>query len=147
MDIVNIYSDGSYTSTNAVWAFICFDLDGKEIFKNRGMLKGKINSMHQVGGELYGVMEALRYCKANNYKANLFVDYTGLINWVADIVGAGRPWKCKNEFTNEYRNFIIEYKQYINSINLVKGHAGIAGNEAVDGYASALWNKKNENNN
>jgi hypothetical protein len=144
METIQVFSDGSFTKTNAIWGFIACSKDGTELFRNRGMLKGKINMLWQIGGEIFGVTEGIRYCKLNNYKADFVVDYVGLLMWIADMLEIGKPWKCKNEFTTEYRNFMLENKQYLNSMTLVRGHGNCAGNNAVDAYCSALWHTKKD---
>lgn len=130
--IIDIYTDGSFNKENASWAFICVS-EGKEIYREKGMLFGEINSMWQVGGELAAVMEGIDYCKNNNYKCNIYYDFKGIFKWVADIFNQ-KPWKTKNKFTQEYREYMWENKYWINSMTWTKSHADCFWNNKVDEF-------------
>lgn len=130
-EIVNLYCDGSFNGKNASWGFIVVDKNNKILYKNKGILAGEINKMYQIGGEIYGCIEGIKYCISAGFICKVYYDYQGLQSWVADIYG-GKVWKAKNEWSQMYRNFIIQHKQHINSFNKVKSHSGNKFNEEVD---------------
>ena len=138
MDIVNVYVDGSYGKNNltycASWAYIVFNIKNEILHKDKGILYGEINSIRQIGGELKSVMEAINYCIKNKYKANIYFDYIGIRNWCHDLFNK-TPWKCKNKWTKEYREFMILNKDYINKMIKVKSHSGNEFNDMVDKLA------------
>ncbi len=138
MNIVDIYVDGSYGKNNLIycasWAYIV--ISNKEvIYKDKGILYGEINSMHQIGGELNAVKEAINYCIKNDFKCNIFYDYIGIKKWVLDSFDGKKPWKCKNKYTKEYREFILKNRDYIESMHWVKSHNNNFYNEMVDKLA------------
>ena len=137
-EIVDIYTDGNYHSYDgiATWGFVVVK-NNKEIYREKGNITDKITlEGWQVGAELEAVKQGIEYCKKNNYKCNIFYDYIGVFNWVKDLFNKGKPWKTKKPYTKEYRKFIGENKDYINSYSWVKGHSGDKFNEEVDGFIS-----------
>lgn len=132
-EIVHCYVDGGYVKGRATWGFIVINKDNKLIHKSKGKLIGSINKMNQIGGEIYSAMQAVEYCRNNNYKCLIFFDFVGIKHWVADIFGK-QPWKAKNHWTKQYREFMILNKEYIEGMVKVKSHSGNYWNEYVDKY-------------
>jgi ribonuclease HI len=143
MEILNIYVDGSFLEETVGWAFIILDSSDKVVHSASGTLSGEISSMHQVGGELKAVLEAISYCKKCQKVAKLFYDYEGIEKWVADLFG-GKPWKTNNQWTQKYRAYLLENKGFIHSMEKVKSHTGNVGNELVDSLAKDAIKKKKE---
>jgi len=136
MEIIDIYTDGSFnlTTRKASWAFIVVKND-EVIHKNKGIIDNDDwNTGFQISGECFAVVNALEWAKQNNYKLNLFVDYVGLIEWVADIWNR-KPWRTNTEYTIKYRKIVLESKDNINNIIKVKSHSGNKYNELCDAYA------------
>lgn len=128
---VQVYTDGSFDGVNPSWAFLIVQ-DNKVIFKNRGILDKYLDS-YQIGGECEAVIQALKYCKGNNLKAEIFYDYIGVLNWVADIIGM-KNWKTNKEVSQNYRAEVLKYKDYIINFIKVKAHSGDYFNEMVDKF-------------
>jgi ribonuclease HI len=136
METVDIYTDGTYKSYEniASWGFIVIH-NNKEIHREKGIVNDKDTLLGwQVGAELEAVIRGVEYCKANNYKCNIFYDYTGVFNWVKDLFNKGKSWKTKKTYTKKYREFISKNLPNINSYNWVKGHNGNFYNEEVDNF-------------
>lgn len=129
--IYKAFTDGSFNGTNSSWAYVIIDDKENIIKQDKGILDGKINSMHQIGGEIFAVQNAVFYCKENNLKCEIHHDYIGIKHWVADIWGE-KPWKAKNEWTKAYREFILNNKEVIHSMVWVKSHADNKWNNFID---------------
>jgi ribonuclease HI len=57
----------------------------------------------------------------------------GLRAWVGDLWNE-KPWRTNKEYTILYREKVLELKNYLVDMIKVKGHSGVAGNEAVDKF-------------
>lgn len=97
--------------------------------------------IQNVAGELKGVMEVLKWTQTNNFnKITFYYDYEGIEKWVTG------EWKAKNAITQEYVNFVKEYKEKADIeiyFEHVKAHSGISYNEQVDKLAKAALNGAN----
>lgn len=135
-ETIDIYVDGSFNDLKeeASWAYIVVK-EGTVLYKDRGTLEGEINKGRQVGGELRAVIEGIEYCKKNNKQCNIYFDYNGIFKWVADLFGK-KPWKTKRFYTKDYRNYIINNKEYIKSFVKVRSHTGNKFNELVNELAN-----------
>ena len=130
---VRAFTDGSYKHGKSSWAFIIVDKDNNIIYQERGFLRGKINKLHQISGELTSVLKAVEYCIINGYIVDIVTDYNGIILWLNDYFGNGqKPWKPKNIWTDNYREFMVRNKYAINSISKVAAHSGNLLNDYVD---------------
>jgi len=98
-------------------------------------------SMRNVAGEIMAVMMAFEHCiNVLKLKQDDVVvvhhDYVGIHNW---IKRKGEPdfWKCKNEITQAYRDYVNSIVRTRFKVEFVHtpGHKGIAGNEYVDAIA------------
>lgn len=136
MESVRIFVDGSWNGRNASWAFIVFDKnEDTPLFQNKGVLEGQINKMRNVAGEIKSVVEAVRYCKKENLKAEIYYDYKGIFNWVADIFNEKqKPWAANNKYTKAYRKIILDHAEHIESFHKVKSHSNNYCNDLVDAY-------------
>ena len=56
--IYKAFTDGSFNGTNSSWAYVIIDDKENIIKQDKGILDGKINSMHQIGGEIFAVQNA-----------------------------------------------------------------------------------------
>ncbi len=138
--IAKCYTDGSFNSYNASWAFIIVNDKGEEIHREKGILEGDINSLWQIGGEMKAVENAIKWCKSNNYLAEIYYDFKGLELWISDMTrNIEKPmWRAKNQWTKEYRNFMIQNKRFIHKLIWVKAHNNDKWNEEVDKYAKII---------
>ncbi len=132
MKVVDIYTDGSrnYNATITSWGFVVLD-SGAIIEERNGILTGPITIMYQIGGECQAVIEALKYCKQNNFKCDIYFDYIGLKCWVNDLFGE-KPWQTKNQWTKAYREELLSLKEFLNNMIKVKGHSNNEFNEYAD---------------
>lgn len=88
-------------------------------------------ALRNVFAELEGVKEAVLVAvNSNKTKITIYYDYKGIEMW------ATKKWKAKNEFTQNYIEFMQEKMKYIN-IEFVKvpAHSGIIYNEEADALA------------
>lgn len=139
--MLNIYTDGTYTSGNEYYggAYIVYDED-KRVHQDSG-IGSKAVSMRNVAGELSAVMHATKWVAQNKQKAIIIHDYNGISKWITG------EWSANNEFTQAYVRFMQPYYQRgIIRFQWVKGHTGVLGNELVDGLARrAVIDKKQWN--
>ena len=131
MEVLDIFVDGGFKNEKATWAFIVVDEHGNIIHQQKGSLEGKINSMRQIGGELKAAAEAVKYCRSIKKTARIFYDYYGIYKWIADIFNE-KPWGAKNEFTQNYRQFMVSNRRWIHEMVKVKSHSGNKFNDLVD---------------
>jgi ribonuclease HI len=132
-DYIDIYVDGSFKDGQALWAFVVVENDTM-IYGSNGRLNGPINEMRQVGGELKAVIQAICYARRVGRPARIFHDYNGISKWVADGWG-GKAWNCGNQWTQQYRDFVLKNRQHVHSFVKVKGHTGDKWNEEADRLA------------
>ncbi|MEK6883130.1 MAG: hypothetical protein AABY22_26125 [Nanoarchaeota archaeon] len=122
--MVDCFVDGSAAGKISSYGFIILEKD-KEIYRQSGIIEGEINKIWSVGAEITAVKEAITYCKSKDYKAILFFDMKGLYCWICDLFNKyERPWRVKNKFTKEYREFIKQNRHYIQDWQKVKAHTG-----------------------
>lgn len=130
--LVDVYTDGSFRKEEIRWGFVIV-LDNKELHRGSGSMPKSYNCYRQVAGELMAVGRAIEWAKLNDYKINLFYDYIGVYNWVADIKNDKKNlWQAKKDLTKRYRKFMLENARVVESFTWVKGHSGNKWNEVVD---------------
>lgn len=136
MKLVDIYSDGAYVNKIVTWGFIVV-FNSTEIYRKRDILPPVFSEGRQVPGELKGAIEGIKWSKINNYKCNIFYDYLGIYRWVSDLFGHSNKWRTNKFYTQQYRAFIKENLEWINSFKKVKSHSGNLFNELVDKFISS----------
>ena len=134
MKLYNIYTDGSFSEKfqTAPWGFVVYDENNEFVYQNKGAITdSEMISGRQIAAECEAVVQALQWCKGEGARGRIHADYQGCLSWVGDLVGIP-VWKTNKEYTKAYRTKIFELKNYLHSMVKVKGHSGVAGNEAVD---------------
>ena len=145
-DIVyDAYVDGSFSAKfdKGSWAYTIVESDQDvSIAEASGLidyaLQPDLKKLRNIATECQAVIHSLEYASQHGCKLNIHYDYIGLERWVWDITDNQTPWQCKNDFTWDYRQTVIEYEQYINKMIWVKGHAGNKWNEYTDVLATRL---------
>ena len=131
---MNVFTDGSFQNGKAVWGFVVFNDQNQKIHAAKGVIDNpKHNEGRQIAGECQAVLQALNWAKLNNQEITIYYDYVGLKNWVADFWGE-KPWKTNKEYPVSYRQNFFLLTDHLIDMVWVKGHAGNAGNEAVDNF-------------
>ncbi len=123
------YVDGSFIEGPVGYGTLILKA-GKPIYEIGATVEDPtLLDMHQVGGELYAVYAAIKWCQNNHVpKIALFYDYEGIESWAT-----GR-WKTNNPATQAYANFIRVCGVEI-LWNKVKSHTGNPWNDYVDRLA------------
>lgn len=126
------YTDGSYRKKangeyGVGWAYVLLD-DDTIVYEDYGAYN-EYKEQRNVGGEIYAVVELVLYCEEHGIKdLEIHHDYIGISAWIQ-----GR-WKCKQELTKRYREFMLESPLNITFVH-VDGHSGDKWNDYVDGRA------------
>lgn len=131
------YVDGSYMQDDVAGAYYGSAAivqpeggTGWSLIKQAG--NDEMVAMRNVAGELMAVILLCEYCtKLECDHLVIHYDYEGIEKWVTG------DWKAKNKWTQAYKQYMqhnIMPKMRVEFIH-VKGHTGVAGNEAVDQYA------------
>lgn len=127
------YTDGSFRKKangdyGVGWSFVLLDDDDMIVYEDYGSYN-EYKEQRNVGGEIYAVVELVLYCEEHGIKdLEIHHDYIGICAWVT---GA---WKCKQELTQRYREFMLESPLNITFVH-VDGHSGNKWNDYVDGRA------------
>lgn len=129
----SVYTDGGYKNGRYAWGYAIVKND-EIIHQACGLgTNQEAAKLNNVAGELSAVMRAVKYLHENNLLSEtvaIYHDYEGVAKWVTG------EWKCKNEFTKAYKNYMEKYKPYIKFVH-VKGHSGNTFNEYVDQLCSS----------
>lgn len=86
------------------------------------------SELHNVAGEIQGVIEATKWAIANDEPIVICHDYIGLSEWA---IG---NWKTNKQLTKNYAEFMKPHLNLV-SFKKVSGHTGIVGNELADKLA------------
>ena len=127
------YTDGSYRKKSdgtygIGWSYVLLDDDDMIVYEDYGSYNEYIEQRN-VGGEIYAVVELVLYCEEHDIKdLEIHHDYIGISEWVLG------NWKCKQELTRRYREFMLESPLNITFVH-VDGHSGNKWNDYVDGRA------------
>ena len=132
---LDVYVDGSYRNERTLFGFIVVE-GNKARYQERGELTGPVTAMHQIGGELKAVVNAVQWAKKNAQPIVICYDYVGIECWVADLFGK-KPWKTKNPWTAKYRHFMLANSDWVVRMKRVKAHSGHHWNETVDAFVGA----------
>ena len=91
----------------------------------------ELAQMRNVGGELRSAMFSMQMTIEKGYKdLIIYYDYEGIEKW------ANKTWRAKNKYTQAYRNFVDEMRNYINiEFHKVQAHNGDEYNELADKLA------------
>jgi len=128
-DSVHVYVDGSYYNNGYGYGFAV--IENKElIFQEGATVPLQIfREQNNVGGELYGVLRALEWCKSNNKnRVVIYHDYNGISKFALG------EWKARTDPT-------IYYAQQFPKLTIkptfvkVAAHTNNKWNDLVDGLA------------
>ncbi|MDR2567957.1 MAG: ribonuclease H family protein [Mycoplasmataceae bacterium] len=143
-DAVEIYCDGSFfkEQPEEVGYGVIVIKEGK-IISRFGGKKKNLYEGNNVAGEIFGVLEAIKYCLRKNYlSVVIYHDYAGLKEWV---IG---NWKTSTKLSTFY---VQEYKKLLASnpelqvvFEKVKGHSDNKYNDLADKYAKNALLKQEE---
>ena len=143
--IYDAYVDGSFSAKfdKGSWAYAVVNpTTDTSIAEEVGLvdytMKPELRKLRNIATECMSVMAALKFAAQFNYKLNVVYDYIGLEKWVSDITTGEEPWMCNSDFTWDYRQTVLGYKEYLHSMTWVKGHSGVKWNEKVDEMATNL---------
>lgn len=128
---IDIYVDGSFKDGKVLWGYIVV-LNEEIVHSDNGeIIDPAVVEGRQVGGECQAVIEALKYCKQYDHRADIYFDYIGLRAWIADCWDE-KPWKTNKVYTKKYRAFCLDHRQYFDNFVKVKSHSGNKWNDEVD---------------
>lgn len=129
------YVDGSYEHTLGRYGYGCvlFTPDGKRTELYGGGDNPETAKIRNVGGEMLGAMNAVRWAMRNRYSAvEIRYDYQGIEMW------AVKKWKRNNDLTRAYSDTMQKWMRYISiSFQKIKGHSGDDWNDRADELAKA----------
>lgn len=142
METVDCYTDGSFDGKYAKWAYLLVE-NNAIIHQDSGLIIDPIiNDIWNIAGECYALMQAVAFAKENKIRLKVYYDYSGLRAWLADFFGE-KPWQTKKPFTKYYRDYMLEYKNFIYDLIKVKGHSGNFFNDKADELAGNAVNINN----
>ena len=131
----DVYVDGSYNKmTDTVGAAYIMILENGEKVYFSAKYNSKVNSYHNVAGELLATFEAFKTARKHNVsELTVYYDYSGIEAW------ATGKWKAKNSFTKWYVNQCCIAFEYMNIIfKKVKAHSGDNMNDVADNMAKKV---------
>lgn len=124
--IYEVFVDGSYIDGKTGYGAVIF-LGDKKVREFSGCLED--TSTRQFGGELYSVIQVLKWCIENNInKVRINYDYLGI-----EYFATGK-WQPKNVLAKEYKDTVI--KSGINIVwRKIDSHTGNKKNDLADKLA------------
>jgi ribonuclease HI len=124
--IYEVFVDGSYIDGKTGYGAVIF-LGDKKVQEFSGNLED--TSTRQFGGELYSVIQVLKWCKENKInKVRINYDYLGI-----EYFATGK-WQPKNILAKEYKDIVT--KSDINIIwRKIDSHTGNQKNDFADKLA------------
>ena len=124
--IYEVFVDGSYIDGKTGYGAVIF-LGDKKVREFSGRLED--TSTRQFGGELYSVIQVLKWCMDNNInKVRINYDYLGI-----EYFATGK-WQPKNVLAKEYKDTVI--KSGINIVwRKIDSHTGNKKNDLADKLA------------
>ena len=147
---IKLYTDGSFNRDhkNICGHASVILINDKVFVLYGGITSQDYTSMWNVGGEIYAVLNSLRFIveKLNiqNAVINLYYDYEGIEKWIS------KKWKSKKMITKKYYNEVKNMCEKFNiklAFNKIKSHSGNKYNDIADIYAKKAISKilNNEN--
>ena len=135
---LQVYVDGSFIDGKIGYAFVVVQ-DGAVAHEHCGQVRDNwLLDMHQVGGEIKAVLEAIAWCQDRSIKeAEILYDFAGLELW------ATGQWEAKKPATQKYARFAAEWPVAVRW-RKIESHTGDHWNERADELAKkgALQQKK-----
>ena len=134
--IYEAFVDGSYIEGRTGYGAVIF-LGDKKIKDFSGCIKD--TSTRQFGGEIYSVMQVIRWCKENNInKIRINYDYLGI-----EYFATGK-WQPKNDLAQEYKQTVLNSEMNI-LWRKIDSHTGNKKNDMADklakeGAKTAIYN-------
>ncbi|MCS7152474.1 MAG: hypothetical protein N2253_02875 [Bacteroidia bacterium] len=129
---IEIDVDGSWQENGYVGYGLVVRQDGKEVYREGGRVPSNdpdLQAHRQIGGEIYAVVQAVRWCLRHKVKAcTIYHDYEGLARW------ARGEWKAKTTLTKRYVDFLRRAGVEIEWVK-VPAHAGLVWNEIANKLA------------
>lgn len=129
---IEIDVDGAWTPTSQVGYGLVIRRECVEVYREGGRVPENdpdLSAHRQIGGEIYAVVQALRWCMRHGVQAcTIYHDYEGLSRW------ARGQWKARTPLTRRYVDFLRRVPIEITWVK-VPAHAGHHWNEIADELA------------
>lgn len=129
---IEIDVDGSWQEDGRVGYGLVIRKEGKEVYRESGTVPQEdpdLSQHRQIGGEIYAVVQALRWCWKNQVSAcTVYYDYEGLAKW------ASGAWKARTPLTRRYADFMKRVPVQVTWVKL-PAHQGHVWNEIADRLA------------
>ncbi|QPM67735.1 RNase H family protein [Atribacter laminatus] len=122
------YVDGSYYNHKVGYGAVIIHKNKvkSELF---GSVPEEFSHSRQVGGELFAVIQVVKWCQKENItKITIYFDYWGIQKWVTG------DWKTNISLTKNYTDFINHSPIQIHW-QKVKSHSGNLWNQRADELA------------
>lgn len=121
MKTLEVFSDGSFNQKENLTGSSCVILNNEKepiLFLLQSSSDKVITNMHQIGGEIQGALNGIKYAIENGFnKIVIYYDYAGVELWANGV------WKTNKPATKLYKAKVAELR---NSIEVdfikVKGH-------------------------
>ncbi|MEN2992528.1 MAG: RNase H family protein [Bacteroidia bacterium] len=135
---IEIDVDGAYRAEGEIGYGLVIRRDGNGVYIEGGIVPRSDSGLQlhrQVGGEIYAVVQALRWCYRHKVEAcTIYYDYAGLAQW------AEGKWRARTPLTQRYVNFLQRIPIVIKWVK-VPAHAGWYWNELADALARGAWRR------
>lgn len=129
---IEIDVDGAWRPDGRVGYGFVIRKDGQEVYREGGYVPENdpdLVAHRQIGGEIYAVVQALRWCARQGIPAcTIYHDYEGLARW------ASGEWKARTPLTQRYVAFLQKVPVRITWVK-VPAHKGLHWNELADKLA------------
>ncbi|MCX8112290.1 MAG: reverse transcriptase-like protein [Bacteroidia bacterium] len=130
---IEIDVDGSWQADGRIGYGLVIRRDGVELYREGGTVPSTdpdLNSHRQIGGEIYAVVQAVRWCLQHQVQeCTIYHDYEGLAHW------ATGKWRAQKPLTKRYADFIRQAPVRIRWVK-VAAHSGLSWNEVAHQLAN-----------